>query len=70
MERTLAGEADAIAVWKVSRFSRNWAEAAAGTELLLENRKDLVSGEEGFDTTTTGGRALLRMLFVLARAWP
>lgn len=66
MERTLGGEADAIAVWKVSRFSRNWAEAAADTELLLENGKDLVSGEEGFDTTTTGGRALLRMLFVLA----
>jgi DNA invertase Pin-like site-specific DNA recombinase len=66
MQRTLAGEADAIAVWKVSRFSRNWAEAAADTELLLENRKDLISGEEGFDTTTTGGRALLRMLFVLA----
>jgi DNA invertase Pin-like site-specific DNA recombinase len=66
MQRTLAGDADAIAVWKVSRFSRNWADAAADTELLLENSKDLISGEEGFDTTTTGGRALLRMLFVLA----
>ena len=65
MQRILAGEADAIIVWKVSRFSRNWREAAEDVELLLENDKDLLS-EEGFDTASTGGRLLLRILFVLA----
>lgn len=65
MERVLAGDADAIVVWKVSRFSRNWAEAAADVERLLENGKDLLS-EEGFDTATAGGRLLLRILFSLA----
>ena len=65
MERILAGGADAIIVWKVSRFSRNWREAAEDVELLLDNGKDLLS-EEGFDTASTGGRLMLRILFVLA----
>ncbi len=65
MARILAGEADAIIVWKVSRFSRNWREAAEDVELLLDNKKDLLS-EEGFDTDSNGGRLLLRILFVLA----
>jgi DNA invertase Pin-like site-specific DNA recombinase len=65
MERILAGDADAIIVWKVSRFSRNWREAAEDVELLLDHDKDLLS-EEGFDTASTGGRLLLRILFVLA----
>jgi DNA invertase Pin-like site-specific DNA recombinase len=65
MERVLADEADAIIVWKVSRFSRNWREAAEDVELLLENGKDLLS-EEGYDTATAGGRLLLRILFSLA----
>lgn len=66
MDRVLAGEADAIAVWKVSRFSRNWAEAGEDVGKLLENDKDLMSGSEAFDTTTAGGRLLLRILFDLA----
>jgi hypothetical protein len=61
----LAGDADAIVVWKVSRFSRNWREAAQDVETLLDNGKDLLS-EEGFDTATAGGRLLLRILFSLA----
>jgi DNA invertase Pin-like site-specific DNA recombinase len=65
MDRILAGDADAIIVWKVSRFSRNWREAAEDVELLLGHDKDLLS-EEGFDTASTGGRLLLRILFVLA----
>jgi DNA invertase Pin-like site-specific DNA recombinase len=65
MARILAGDADAIIVWKVSRFSRNWREAAEDVELLLNHDKDLLS-EEGFDTASTGGRLLLRILFVLA----
>lgn len=64
-------EADALAVWKVSRFSRSWSQAAIDVESLL-NRKpsaaDLLSGEEGFDTTTIGGKMLMRILFVVA-AW-
>lgn len=65
MERILAGEADAIIVWKVSRFSRSWRQAAEDVELLLDNGKDLLS-EEGFDTATAGGRLLLRILFSMA----
>jgi DNA invertase Pin-like site-specific DNA recombinase len=65
MERLLAGDADAIVVWKVSRFSRNWREAAEDVETLLDHGKDLLS-EEGFDTATAGGRLLLRILFSLA----
>lgn len=65
MERVLDGEADAIVVWKVSRFSRNWKEAAEDVETLLDADKDLLS-EEGFDTATAGGRLLLRILFSLA----
>ena len=42
MARILAGEADAIIVWKASRFSRNWREAAEDVELLLDNNKDLL----------------------------
>lgn len=97
MQRILDGEADAMAVWKVSRFSRSWAQAAedteallagccsvyTGTVLLMERSlpprrverssagKDLLSGEEGFDTTTSGGRLLLRAagLPALALDW-
>jgi DNA invertase Pin-like site-specific DNA recombinase len=65
MRRVLAGEADALIVWKVSRFSRNWREAAEDVEALLEAGKDLLS-EEGFDTATAGGRLLLRILFSMA----
>ena len=65
MQRVLAGDADALIVWKVSRFSRNWREAAEDVETLLEANKDLLS-EEGFDTKTTGGRLLLRILFSMA----
>lgn len=65
MSRVLAGEADALIVWKVSRFSRNWREAAEDVQRLLDNGKDLLS-EEGFDTKTTGGRLLLRILFSMA----
>ncbi|MDE2104777.1 MAG: recombinase family protein [Patescibacteria group bacterium] len=65
MRRVLAGEADALIVWKVSRFSRNWREAAEDVETLLEADKDLLS-EEGFDTATAGGRLLLRILFSMA----
>jgi DNA invertase Pin-like site-specific DNA recombinase len=65
MDRLLAGDADAIVVWKVSRFSRNWREAAEDVETLLDHGKDLLS-EEGFDTATAGGRLLLRILFSLA----
>jgi DNA invertase Pin-like site-specific DNA recombinase len=64
-------EADALAVWKVSRFSRSWTQAARDTERLLErkpNPADLLSGEEGFDTATIGGKMLMRILFVVA-AW-
>jgi hypothetical protein len=40
IDRVLAGNADAIIVWKVSRFSRNWREAAEDVELLLDHVKD------------------------------
>ena len=65
LDRVLDGEAEAVAVWKVSRFSRSWAEAGQDTEALLDADKDLLS-EEGFDTTTAGGRLLMRILFSLA----
>lgn len=64
-------EADALAVWKVSRFSRSWSQAAKDVEDLLERKPkpaDLLSGEEGFDTATIGGKMLMRILFVVA-AW-
>ncbi len=64
-ERVIGGEADAVIVWKVSRFSRSWRQAAEDVELLLDNGKDLLS-EEGFDTKTAGGRLLLRILFSMA----
>ena len=62
MNRILAGDADAISVWKVSRFSGNWREAAEDVELLLDHDKDLLS-EEGFDTASTGGRLRPPILF-------
>lgn len=65
MRRVLADDADALIVWKVSRFSRNWREAAEDVETLLNANKDLLS-EEGFDTATAGGRLLLRILFSMA----
>ncbi len=34
MQRILASEADAMIVWKVSRFSRNWREATEDVERL------------------------------------
>lgn len=42
MRRVLAGEADAVAVWRVSRFSRSWAQAAEDTERLFKHDKDLL----------------------------
>lgn len=66
MDRVLAGEADAVAVWKVSRFSRSWSQAAREVELLLHNEKALLSGEEGFDSADAMGRLLMQLLFSLA----
>jgi DNA invertase Pin-like site-specific DNA recombinase len=65
MNRILARDADAIIVWKASRFSRNWREAAEDVEPLPDHDKDLRS-EKGFDTASTAGRLRLAILFVLA----
>jgi Resolvase, N terminal domain len=65
MNRILDRDADAITVWKASRFSRNWRQAAEDVEPLPDHDKDLLS-EKGFDTASTGRRLLPPILFVLA----
>jgi DNA invertase Pin-like site-specific DNA recombinase len=65
MNRILARDADAIIVWKASRFSRNWREAAEDVEPLPDHDKDLRS-EKGFDTASTAGRLRLPILLTLA----
>lgn len=68
MDMVMAGEVDAMAVWKVSRFSRSWYQAAKDTERLLNRSPepaDLLS-TEGFDTTTIGGQLMMRILFIIA----
>ena len=62
VNRILAGDADAITVWKVSRFSRNSRAAAEDVELPLDHDTDLLS-PEGLDTASTGGRLRPPILF-------
>jgi len=66
MERVLSGEADAVVVWKLSRFSRNWARAADDVQRLNDANKVLLTSEGDFDTDRKSGKLVMGMLLLLA----
>ncbi len=66
MQRILAGEADAIIVWKVSRLSRNWWQAAENLELL---ERDAITDRAA--TSELLGASLARTRHLRSRPhWP
>jgi len=59
-------EIDVVLVWKLDRWGRSLADLVASLNELAELRVSFVSVTEGFDLTTSAGRALAGMLAVFA----
>jgi len=57
---------DVIVVTELTRFGRSLTECLSIAEYLNGIEKDIVSTREDFDTTTSAGKLMQRMLLVLA----
>jgi DNA invertase Pin-like site-specific DNA recombinase len=66
MARVEAGEVKAVAVWKVSRFSRSLSDAVLDINDLEEVGADIAAGDEPFDTSSPQGRLMMHMLLAMA----
>jgi hypothetical protein len=66
MERIEAGEIGAVAVWKISRFSRSLSDAVLDIRALEDAGAHIAAGEEPFDTTSPQGRLMMHMLLAMA----
>src|SRR5207253_369649 len=61
-----AGAADGIIVAKLDRFARSIADAASAIQRLNAAGGQLVSVEDGFDSSTPMGRFAVTMVLALA----
>lgn len=66
LEAARRHEIDVVAVWKLDRWGRSLFDLVSTLKELEERRVAFVSLTEGFDLTTSGGRALAGMLAVFA----
>lgn len=57
---------DSLVVWKLDRFGRSCGEVIVLINDLISRGVDFVSVTEGFDSSTSAGRALFKMLAVFA----
>ena len=65
----IASEKDGISyvlVFKLSRFGRNAADVLRSLQLIQDYGADLVSVEEGIDSSTQGGKLMLSLLSAVA----
>jgi site-specific DNA recombinase len=60
------GEADGIVVAKLDRFARSLLDALLAVRRLMQGGGHLASVAEGFDTSTTMGRAVVAMMLIWA----
>jgi hypothetical protein len=67
MERVTAGEVQAVAVWKISRFSRSLADAVLDIQAIEKAEADIAAGDEPFDTSSPQGRLMMHMLLAMAQ---
>ena len=67
MDRIEAGEADALVVAKLDRLSRSLLDFAAIMERAQRKHREIVVLDQGFDMTTSNGRAMAGMLAVFAQ---
>jgi len=65
-EMIRAGEVDAVLVAKLDRLGRSTRDVLEMVEWLDELGVDFVSVEEGFDTSTSAGRFVMRILASVA----
>jgi DNA invertase Pin-like site-specific DNA recombinase len=66
LEAVENGEADGIIVAKLDRFARSIADAATAIQRLTASGGQLVSVEDGFDSSTPMGRFAVTMVLALA----
>lgn len=59
-------EVSYILVFKLSRFGRNAADVLRSLQLIQDYGADLVSVEEGIDSSTQGGKLMLSLLSAVA----
>jgi DNA invertase Pin-like site-specific DNA recombinase len=59
-------EGDALVVTRLSRLSRSVKDLIAVTELIRQRGADLVSLQEGIDTTNSAGRLYFHILAAIA----
>ena len=57
---------DTLVVWRLDRLGRNLKHLIQTVEKLQENEIGFVSIQEGFDTTTNGGRLVFHIFGALA----
>ncbi len=55
-----------VLVFKLSRFGRNAADVLKSVQLLQDYEVDLVSVNDGIDSSTSGGRLMLSILSAVA----
>jgi site-specific DNA recombinase len=67
MQRVSAGTYDVVVIWKLDRFSRSMATAAASLELMDDKGVALVSVNDAtIDTTSPNGRLVFQLLTSVA----
>jgi site-specific DNA recombinase len=66
IERLAAGEADTLVVFRLDRATRSTVDFADTMRTLNAADAQFVSTSEGFDTTTSMGRAMLQIAVVFA----
>lgn len=64
--RVIAGEVDAVVVWKIDRLARSLREFLRFADLCERHGVALVSVHEQFDTSSPIGRAIMQLLAVFA----
>jgi len=66
VQQALAGEYDAIAVWKTDRFARTHRELTVKVDDLCKANVTFLSMTEGYDLSTPVGRFVFRIFAALA----